>query len=59
MTQINLITFICFYDEAFMKLLEIPYQLEPPVHRFRCTEIQTIINSLHSKNLLATTSSQS
>jgi hypothetical protein len=36
-------------DEAFMKLLEIPYQLEPPVPRFRSTKIQIIINSLYCK----------
>jgi hypothetical protein len=36
-------------DEAIMQLLEASYQLEPPVPRFRCTDIQTIINSLHSK----------
>jgi hypothetical protein len=32
-----------------MQLLETPYQLEPPVSRFRCTEVHAIINSLHSK----------
>jgi hypothetical protein len=39
-------------DDAFMQPLEIPYQLEPTiVPRFRCTEIQTIINSLHSTKM--------
>jgi hypothetical protein len=32
-----------------MQLLETPSQLEPPVPRFRCPDIQTIINSLHPK----------
>jgi hypothetical protein len=36
-------------DEDFMQLFETPYQLEPPVPLFRFTEIETIINSLHSK----------
>jgi hypothetical protein len=32
-----------------MQLHETPFQLEPPVPRFRCSENQTIINSLHSE----------
>jgi hypothetical protein len=38
-------------DEVLIKLLETPYQLEPTVPRFRCTDIQTIINSLHYKKI--------
>jgi hypothetical protein len=36
-------------DEAFMQLLETPYQLEPPVNRLKRAEVQEVINSLNPK----------
>jgi hypothetical protein len=36
-------------EEAITPFLETPYQLEPPIPRVRCTEVQAIISSLHPK----------
>jgi hypothetical protein len=36
-------------EEPLVRLLESPYQLEPPFHRFKQTEIQTVINNLSPK----------
>jgi hypothetical protein len=35
--------------EALAQLLEIPYQLEPPITRINRTEVHAIISSLHPK----------
>jgi hypothetical protein len=45
-------------DESLTSLLESPYQLELPPHRFKYSEIQTVINNLSPKLPQATTSSQ-
>jgi hypothetical protein len=36
-------------EEALMHLLEIPYQLEPPINRPKRAEVQEVINSLNPK----------
>jgi hypothetical protein len=38
-------------EEALTQLLEIPYQLEPPINRFKRAEVQEVINSLNPKKL--------
>jgi hypothetical protein len=35
--------------EAFIQLLETPYQLEPPANRLKRAEVQEVINSLNPK----------
>jgi hypothetical protein len=34
-------------EEALMQLLEIPYQLEPPINRLKGAEVKEVINSLN------------
>jgi hypothetical protein len=36
-------------EEPLVRLLEFPYQLEPPLHRFKQTLSQTVINNLSLK----------
>jgi hypothetical protein len=36
-------------EEALMKLLETPYQLEPPINRLKRAEVQEVISSLNPK----------
>jgi hypothetical protein len=36
-------------EEALMQLLEIPYQLKPPINRLKRAEVQEVINSLNPK----------
>jgi hypothetical protein len=36
-------------EEALAKLLETPYQLEPPINRLKRAEVQEVTNSLNPK----------
>jgi hypothetical protein len=36
-------------EEALFQLLESPYQLEPPIKRFKSAEVQEVISNLNPK----------
>jgi hypothetical protein len=38
-------------EEPILQALEIPYQLEPPIHHFTHADIQTVINHLNPKKI--------